>query len=244
MAPALALAGALSSATARADGTHESTEAARLDGAAEDPGVPTPPPPAPPPVDRQRPSWNGKGLLIGAGVAGGVGLALNAGRIGWHLATCHRRDDPLGYVGGCLVSTWGDVFLSIPSWFANMASIGLAGGGGALRGRYEAWEGRKRDSKKAIIAGATMVGVGATVYLASRLARFAAIGCVADSLGCYHGVYIGSTIGIQLGLSTAAAGAGILAFGAEYRRHRRKVQLQVSPTVSRTFTGLTVSGRF
>ena len=215
--------------------------------AAEDPTVvASPPPPAARPVDRTEPRWNGRGLIIGAGVAGGAGLALNAGRIAWHLTACRPRQDVLGYAGGCLVSAWGDVFLSIPSWFANMASIGMAGGGGALRGRHDAWAGKKRDSRKAIIAGATMVGVGATAYLVARLARFAAIGCIdrSNGIGCYHGVYIGSTVGIQLGLSTAAVGAGILALGAEYKRHKRRYDLQVAPQVAGNYTGFTISGRF
>lgn len=216
---------------------------------AEDPTVSaSPPPPAPAPVDRSEPRFTGRGLLIGAGVAGGAGLALNAGRIAWHLSACRPKNDAYGYgyAGGCLVSAWGDVFLSVPSWFANMASIGMAGGGGALKGRHDAWSGKRRDSKKAIITGAALVGVGATVYLVSRLARFAAIGCIdrSNGLGCYHGVYIGSTVGIQLGLSTAAVGAGILALGAEYKRHQKRYQLQVAPQVAGNYTGLTISGRF
>jgi hypothetical protein len=211
----------------------------------EDPTVSvSPPPPAPKPVDRTEPRWNGRGLIIGAGVAGGAGFALNAGRIAWHLSTCRPRHDVLDYAGGCLVSAWGDVFLSIPAWFANMASIGMAGGGGALRGRHDAWAGKKRDSRRAIIAGATMVGVGATAYLVARLARFAAIGCIDNGLGCYRGVYIGTTAGIQLGLTTAAVGAGILALGAEYKRHKRKYDLQVAPQVSGNYTGIAIAGRF
>lgn len=88
-----------------------------------------------------------------------------------------------------------------------------------------------------------MVGVGGTAYIAARFARFAAIGCVArGGLGCYRGVYAGTTIGIQLALSTVAAGAGILAFGDHKRQRRREIQ--VAPSIGATFTGLTVSGRF
>jgi hypothetical protein len=206
------------------------------------------PPPAPTPVDTPKPEaprHTGKGLIIGSAVAGGVGLALNAGRVAWHLRSCRpaRIADDV-YYGGCLVSAYGDVFLSIPSWFANMASIGLAAGGGALRGKHEAYNGKKRDAKKMIVAGAVMVGVGGTAYIASRFARFAAIGCVArGGFGCYRGVYAGTTIGIQLALSTVAAGAGILAFGDQYKRQKRR-EIQVAPSIGATFTGLTVSGRF
>jgi hypothetical protein len=214
---------------------------------ASDPAEATVPPPAPTPTDTKpaAPRHTGKGLIIGAAAAGGVGFALNAGRVAWHLRSCrpnHVADEI--YYGGCLVSAYGDVFLSIPSWFANMASIGLAAGGGALKGKYEAHAGRKRDARKAIIAGATMVGVGGTAYLIARFARFAAIGCVTrGGLGCYRGVYTGTTIGIQLGLTTAAVGAGILAFGDQYKRQRRR-QIQVAPDIGATFTGITVSGRF
>lgn len=207
------------------------------------------PAPAPAPVDTPRPAaprHTGKGLIIGSAVAGGVGLALNAGRVAWHLQACKptRIDGPEIYYGGCLVSAYGDVFLSIPSWFANMASIGLAAGGGALKGKHEAYGGRKRDAKKMIVAGAVMVGVGGTAYLAARFARFAAIGCVArGGFGCYRGVYAGTTIGIQLALSTVAAGAGVLAYGDQYKRQKRR-EIQVAPSIGATFTGVTVSGRF
>lgn len=210
------------------------------------------PPPAPAPVDTPKPEaprMTGKGLIIGSAVAGGVGLALNAGRVAWHLRSCRpaRIDEDI-YYGGCLVSAYGDVFLSIPSWFANMASIGLAAGGGALKGKHDAHSssagGKQRNAKKMIVAGAVMVGVGGTAYIASRFARFAAIGCVArGGFGCYRGVYAGTTIGIQLALSTVAAGAGILAFGDQYKRQKRR-EIQVAPSIGASFTGLTVSGRF
>lgn len=219
---------------------------------ASDPTEVTPPPPAPAPVDTPKPAaprFSGKGLIIGSAVAGGVGLALNAGRVAWHLHACRPVSavgDVYGGYGGCLVSAYGDVFLSIPSWFANMASIGMAAGGGALRGKMEAYQGRKRNAKKAIIVGATLVGVGGTTYLVSRLARFAALGCLGrGGLGCYRGVYAGTTVGIQLGLSAAAVGAGILAFGDQYRRQqRRQVEVQIAPSISAGFSGITVSGRF
>lgn len=217
-------------------------------------------PAASPPTASPVPRRNGKGLIIGAAAAGGVGLALNAGRVAWQLRGCRRRG--LGVLpggdydyGGCLISSFGDVFLSIPAWFANLASIGLAAGGGALRGKWEARSGRPRDARKMIIAGATMVGVGGAAYLAARFARLAAIGCIDRSLragagddlgrtvGCYRGVYAGTTIGIQLALSTAAAGAGVLAFGDQYRRERART-LQVEPVVSSTYLGVQLGGRF
>lgn len=210
---------------------------------AEGPIATPPPAPAPAVVDRPAPRFTGKGLLIGAGVAGGVGLALNVGRIGWHLSACRPHSDGT-HLGNCLVSGFGDFFLSIPAWFANLGAIGMAGGGGALKGRYEAYEGRKRDDKKAIIVGATLVGVGATVYIASRFARYAAFGCIDGRLGCYRGVYAGSIAGVQLGLTAAAVGAGILAFGVEHRRWERRYRVQVTPSVSAGLTGLVVSGRF
>lgn len=211
------------------------------------------PPPAPVPVDQPEPKpprMNGRGLIIGAAVAGGAGFVLNAGRVAWHLRSCHPSSRVEDFYGGCLVSAYGDVFLSIPSWFANMAAIGMAAGGGALKGKYEAHHGspKKRDPKKAIVIGATLVGVGGTVYLASRLARFAAVGCITrGGFGCYRGVYTGTTIGIQLGLSAAAVGAGVLAFGDQYRRQKRRqsaAQIQVAPSIGAGFQGLVVSGRF
>lgn len=213
---------------------------------ASDPTEASVPPPAPTPTDQRpaAPRHSGKGLIIGSAVAGGVGLALNAGRVAWHLRGCRPSSITDEYYGGCLVSAYGDVFLSIPSWFANMASIGLAAGGGALRGKMEAHQGRKRDAKKMIIAGATMVGVGGTAYLAARFARFAAVGCLTrGGLGCYRGVYTGTTIGIQLALSTVAAGAGILAFGDQYKRQKRR-EIQVAPSLGAGYSGLVVSGRF
>jgi hypothetical protein len=216
---------------------------------AEEPAGVSAPPPAPAPVDRPvaAPKMSGRGLVIGAAVAGGVGFALNAGRVAWHLRACHPTSRIDDLYGGCLVSAYGDVFLSIPSWFANLASIGLAAGGGALKGKYEAHHGspKPRDPKKAIVVGATLVGVGGTAYLVSRFARFAAVGCLGrGGFGCYRGVYAGTTVGIQLGLSAAAVGAGVLAFGDQYRRAKRRREIQVSPTIGATFNGVTVSGRF
>ncbi len=215
------------------------------------------PPPAPPPAAADAPSrsasMTGKGLIAGAGAAAGVAVALNAGRVAWQLRGCRpvALDVPDRF-GGCLVSSFGDVFLSVPAWIANLASIGLAAGGGAVRGPWEARQGRRRDARRAIIAGATMVGVGGTAYIAARLARFAALGCIDRALdhgvdrsfGCYRGVYAGTTIGIQLALSTVAVGAGVLAFGDRYRREHARLQLQVEPTLSPTSMGLSISGRF
>ncbi|MBX7084647.1 MAG: hypothetical protein K1X88_35915 [Nannocystaceae bacterium] len=215
---------------------------------------PTPPPaPAPTDAPARSSTMTGKGLIAGAGAAAGVAVALNAGRVVWQLRGCRPvGPDVRDRFGGCLVSSFGDVFLSVPAWIANLASIGLAAGGGAVRGPWEARAGRRRNARRAIIAGATMVGVGGTAYIAARLARFAALGCIDRALehsldrsfGCYRGVYAGTTIGIQLALSTVAVGAGVLAFGDRYRREHKRLQLQVEPTLSPTSMGLSISGRF
>jgi len=182
-------------------------------------------------------------MIAGAAVAGGIGIALNAGRIGWHMSTCRAVDRDL-LRSSCFASIWGDVFLAVPAWFANMGSIGLAAGGGVMRGRWEAATGRKRDARKMIVTGAVLVGVGGAVYITSALARFATVGCYGSSLGCYRGMYIGTTVGVQVGLSTAAAGAGLLAFGDQYRRRARRYSVAVAPQLSREYAGLSISGRF
>lgn len=223
-------------------------ELASADVTAQTPAAESPPPPPRVPKDTTGPKNNGKGLIIGAGIAGGAAVALTASRVAWYMSTCRSRPSILNTETSCVLGGVGDSFLSIPSFFINLGAIGMAAGGGTLRGEWEAHDSlygsrRKRKANKFVITGATLIGVGIVGYVSARISRLAVINCVGKGSACYRGVYSSSAIGIQLSMSAVGAGAGLLAFGDQYKRKRR-YKMSISPQVTREYAGLSLSGRF
>lgn len=219
----------------------------------------------PPPAREVPPALplSGSGLLVSAGVAGGLGLAAHVWRIGilrngcgntyvypeLHVSVTSCVDESLRYLG-----------LSTVAPLLNFAAVGLAAGGGTVRGRFSAWRRALRDRRDRIApayagAGAGALAVGLALYVASRVAlwrdAFGARSCAADDMldpDCVRDRWSAWLTLTAAGQSLVVAGAGLLSYGVSYGRaarlRRSLAGLRVQPALTPTWAGLTVAGRF
>jgi len=195
------------------------------------------PPPAPPSEARRR---TGNGLLIGAGALAAVGTILNGTRVYIVSGPCQQEGQP-----GCEVS-WG--FVTPFAWIVNLASIGLAGAGAGVRGRYDATvdpEAHERRRAPLVAAGASLLVAGFAASLTLRsfwlndyvepqgreIFDFAKTG---HALGYYGG----------LQLSSIAMAVGIAMLVHSTARPRRTAKRRGSIVASPSPFGLALSGRF
>lgn len=205
------------------------------------------------------PRFRGVGLAIGAGVVGGLGLAVNLGRIGIIQTGCKAQGDVSDSVSTCLSKLGGYLALSATAPFINIAATGLAGAAGGSAGRYEAWKtayggGRPRKAGAFIGSGAAVLGVGLVVYLFARVRLFTdlygAAGCsekMEYTGACVRGRFSGWLAGITLGQSMVVSGTGLLSFGAAYAVNRPRTataRFQLDPVLAPTWTGLALRGQF
>lgn len=221
---------------------------------------------AAPPAPRRPPPvlpLSGLGLLVSAGVTGGLGLTAHLARIDivrrgcagelvypeLNIAVTVCVDESLRYLG-----------YSAAAPLLNLAALGLAAGGGTVRGRYAAWkrglEGRRDRVPVAHAgAGAGLLTLGAAMYVGSRIALWR------DALGvrtcrdegdltaeCVRARWSGLLGLTAAGQSLAVGGAGLLSFGVSYGRARRLrealADVRVQPALTPSLVGLVVGGRF
>ncbi|HWB73768.1 MAG TPA: hypothetical protein VG755_02410 [Nannocystaceae bacterium] len=200
--------------------------------------LPATPPATPPPQptnDARTERHEGRGLLIGAGVAAGIGLVANSMRVYIVNVPC-QTDSQQGCSGSWALST---AF----AWGPNLASIALAGVGGDLRGRYAATydpEGHRRRSRGMTAAGAVLLGTGA---LANILLR---VGWFSDWVSpqgreffdfARTGEAIAYYGGLQLSSMAMATGIGMLSYGGA---RPRKPKVAIMPMGM----GMQLRGRF
>jgi hypothetical protein len=189
-------------------------------------------------VTVKAPRWRGTGLFIGSG-------ALFASAVIFQLV------DGLS-CGDCALGVTERAFLA--------AGMGLAAGGGVMRGRADAYDDtalrRKRpDTRPLLIAGAALVGVGAVVGLVNDGLWWR---CVTNASGPYSTPSDGG-FGLQcrydltrglldLGAASAAAGLGMLTWSLAYRRDARAYQrarvIGLRPTFGHGRWGMSLGGRF
>jgi hypothetical protein len=210
-----------------------------------EPGAPAPvaaapaptPAPAPPSEARRR---VGTGLLIGAGGLAAVGTILNGARVYIVSGPCQREGQP-----GCEVS-WG---LVTPfAWIVNLASIGLAGAGAGVRGRYDATvdpEAHARRRAPLVAAGASLLVVG---FATSLTLRALWLNDYSDPQGreifdfAKTGHALGYYGGLQLSSIAMAAGVAMLVHSTA--RGRRTAKRRGSMVAVPSPFGLAMSGRF
>lgn len=213
----------------------------------EDPVMPVPPPELAPGlagaelhsgwVAVKPPRWRGTGLFIGAGALLGSAIIF-------------QLVDGL-VCGDCGTGVTERVFLA--------ASMGLAAGGGVMKGHADAYDDtalrRKRpDTRPILIAGAALVGVGAVVGLVNDGLWWR---CVINGSGPYqtsdglgwHDCRYDLTRGLlDLGAASTAAGLGMLSWSLSYRRDARAYErarvIGLRPTLGRDRLGVSVGGRF
>lgn len=141
-------------------------------------------------------------------------------------------------------------------------TIGLAAGGGAVRARADAYDdtalGRKRpNTRRALIAGAALTGVGAVMGLVNEGLWWR---CVFDGSGpyrtdgndfgfsafdCRYGISRGL---LDLSTGVTSAGLAMMSWALVYRRDARAYQrarvIGLRPSIGRDRLGLSLGGRF
>ncbi|MEM7152755.1 MAG: hypothetical protein AAF799_07925 [Myxococcota bacterium] len=190
-------------------------------------------------VKVQPPRWRGTGQFVAAG-------ALFA----WTFA--YQIGDGL-ICGNCAVGVLERV------WMA--AGMGLAAGGGVVRGHADAYDDvatrrGPRDTRKALIAGATLTGVGAVLGLVNEGLWWR---CGINGSGPYHieDNFSFSNFDCRYGLSrslldlasaSTAVGLGLLTWSLTYNKdakaYARARVIGMRPTLGQGRMGLTLEGRF
>ncbi|MBX7080321.1 MAG: hypothetical protein K1X88_14085 [Nannocystaceae bacterium] len=257
-----------------AEGKKEETKA---DEAATTATATPTPAPTPKPSANAKPTYRkGTGLIIGASITGGLGWVLGLTRMAFvkkcadAIQAADNAEKGFGAASTCFTKAGLGNLLLLPFQYTlNAATWGLAPAAGAVRGRYDgvehAWSGKR--SRK---AGA-FIGVGAGVLALGVIGRIVAAAMVgapfkklssdallADPEGAvedFSRAYRLRLFGVQLSSASIALGAGLLAFGAAYRKNyesqskflqqvRIMPDVQIDPRVGLGSAGLAISGRF
>ncbi|MFY0532508.1 hypothetical protein [Nannocystis pusilla] len=194
---------------------------------------------------------SGLGLLVSAGVSGGLGLAAHVWRIGILRRGCngpqHVFPELQITVTGCVDESLRYLGFSTVAPLFNFAAIGLAAGGGTVRGRFTAWN-RARHERREKIApaylggGAGLLALGLAMYVGSRVAlwrdRFGAETCRQQgqlTVDCVRDRWSAWLVLTAAGQSLTVAGAGLLAYGISYARAvrvSRLSELRIEPSVT------------
>lgn len=204
--------------------------------------------------------WKGTGLLVSAGILGGVGLGLNFTRVGIARHECAPDADDACYSNVLSLIVIGPAALA-----SNTAAFALAAGGAGVRGRWAAHEAAYRGGRQQ--AARTQIGVGAAL-MTLGIAGYAAVRIVSwmqfmndfscderypdDFSGyshCYRSRWSGYLAGITMTQAASVVGVGLLAHGATYHRNLKRLRgaagrVALRPTLTRDFAGLTLAGRF
>lgn len=190
--------------------------------------------PAPAELRPPPPRYDGRGLLIGAGVLGVVNIGLVAARLGLSLG-----EPTVAHEQARLMLT------AVATPIDVAAGIGLAAGGGHLRGRSDgyrsAFDGAPKLRAVAFSSSGVILLVMGAVGWASAWTPWHGDA----SLDARGG---GSLIVESVGSLLLMGGTGLLAYGVSWERHARRYSrsrpLGVRPTVHPGFVGLAVGGRF
>lgn len=214
------------------------------------PDLATPPAAAPPEPSR------GSALLIAGAAAGGVGLIANVGRIVILNSTCRNALIQSGEEAqlSCGVNRAGSFILFTGlAPLSNIASAVLLGVGGSKRGINDAYRaahrgGQDRSGGGALAAGIAMLTTGVIGYLGVRVYAFTdlngAITCQADG-ECFLRRWSIYLAGIETMQATAAAGAGLLGYGAGLRKGRASYpRVSLQPILAPTYAGIGLGGAF
>lgn len=181
-----------------------------------------------------RPPGDGRGLLIAAGAMAVLNVGLAAARLGLSLgeSTAEREQ-------ARLVLTAGVMPVNVA------AGIGLAAGGGFLRGRIDgyrtAFDREPKLRAHAFTASGTVLLVMGAVAWASAWTPWYGDA----SLDARGG---GSLVVESVGSLLLMGGSGLLAYGVSWRRHTdrymRTLPVKLQLNLTARFAGLALGGRF
>jgi hypothetical protein len=190
--------------------------------------------PTPGDLRPEPPRYDGRGLLIGAGVLGAVNIGLVAARLGLSLG-----EPTAAHEQARLMLT------AVATPIDLAAGIGLAAGGGHLRGRH--------DGYRSAFTGAPPLRATAFTSSGVILLVMGAVGWASawtpwqgdPSLDARGG---GSLVVESVGSLLLMGGTGLVAYGVSWAKHTRLYSrtrpVGVRPNLGPGFVGLAVAGRF
>lgn len=180
------------------------------------------------------PRWDGRGLFIAAGVMGAVNVGLAAARLGLGLG-----ESSVGREQARLILT----AVVMPIDLA--AGIGLAAGGGHLRGRQDGYH-TAFDRAPKLRANA-FIGSG-TILLVMGAVAWASAWTPWHGDATLEGRGGGSLVVESVGSLLLMGGTGILAYGVSWKRHSerysRSLPISLRPALGPGRAGLALVGRF
>lgn len=192
------------------------------------------PGPAPAELRPEPPPYDGRGLLIGAGVLGLANIGLVAARVGLSLGEPTAAQEYRRFILTA-VATPIDV----------VAGIGLAAGGGYLRGRQDGYRSAFTGAPKLRAIAFSSSGV---VLLVMGAVGWASAWTPWHGDESLDGRGRGSLVVESVGSLLLMAGSGLVAYGASWAKHTRRYSrsrpLGVHPKVGPGFVGLTLGGHF
>lgn len=143
------------------------------------------PAPATTPARPPEPRWRGTGLIVTAGIFGGIGLAANIGRVAAASRFCKDLafdsvEQTVTGVDQCIFGGAALTVLAPVALLSNLTAFGLAAGAGSTRGRWAAHRtafagARQQHGGLQIGLGAGLMTAGIITYLGVRLASWADI---------------------------------------------------------------------
>ncbi|MCX4241182.1 hypothetical protein [Paraliomyxa miuraensis] len=210
--------------------------------AAEPEAVPAPSQPAEPPVAPPPPPSNGRGLLIAAAAVGTLGGIIRIGTsVQVARANALVRAGELEGDAPIAVAMQGAVFHAP----LIATAIGLAAGGMARRGRFEAhdelFEGEEAARPRRKRVGWILFGSGVAVWTVTRLAGL---------LSCRDGVCASRVweAGYYVSLAGTVPGAIMGGYATGFEGYQKRfghvADVRLAPVASQQSWGMALSGRF
>lgn len=191
--------------------------------------VPTPAALRPPP-----PRWDGRGLFIAAGIMGGLNIGLAAARLGLGLGEPSFEREQAR-----LILTAGVMPINVA------AGIGLAAGGGHLRGRQDGY--RTAFDRAPKLRAHAFIGSG-TILLVMGAVAWASAWTPWHGDATLEGRGGGSLVVESVGSLLLMAGTGLTAYGVSWKKHSerygRSLPISLQPAFGPGRAGLALVGRF
>lgn len=181
------------------------------------------------------PRWDGRGLLIAAGVMGGINIGLGAARLGLGLGEVTAQKEHARLM---LTAVATPIDLA--------AGIGLAAAGGYYRGRHDgyrtAYDLRPKNNSKAFTSSGVILLVMGAVAWACAWTPWQGDPTL-DARG--NGSLVVETAGSLL----LMGGSGLVAYGVSWNKHatlygRSARRVALAPMAAPGFAGLRLGGRF
>lgn len=200
---------------------------------------PAPPPPTGPvPLE---PQHTGVGMLIAGPLTVAIGIPFSfIGNMAW-------RDNcgPTTSTRRCADGTLASLGAHSLTGFAYAAGIAFTGVGAARRGRFDAAQDPTRTGTGMLVGGAVLLPASLVGMGVVRLVLWVGTpDC--QNYECVERTQNISTVAVGGLALTASMGAGLLAYGAAYNRHKPRLQVPVAvfPQAGRGYAGLSLTGRF